>query len=344
MKKNSIIFFVYSIFIAGCISHTPESTYNPVALVTETITVSPTPQVFRTRTFAPSPALGLTRQVAATMIESTRIVQTAQSNEEQEKIAAVKSEFSEICESCNASLSPDENWLAQDCLSNQFMVSSREGSRSIVISYRKITELTGERMRISNVQPLFWTRDGRYLFFTQHFCCIDTDAFGWDGALIRLNLNTGESQVLISGHMNYFSFSPDGNTLIHIPNDHAGGGRPLIINVMDTKTWSQTRLSFSDYEQAGSLVWPPDESGFALTTKIGNYYVGGEVFSVIVTDFSSGSSKIIFTQNSTFVGPIDWSKDNVITLVESCNQLQVDDFNDCVNQFMFYDLNSETFR
>jgi hypothetical protein len=194
------------------------------------------------------------------------------------------------------------------------------------------------------VQPLFWTSDGRYLFFTQHVCCIDTDAFGWDGALIRLNLNTGEAQVLISGHMNYFSFSPEGNTLIHIPNDHAGGGMPLIINVMDTKTWSQTRLSFNDYEQAGSLIWAPDESGFALTTKIGNYYAGGEVFSVIVVGFSSGSSKIIFTQNSTFVGPVDWSEENVITLVESCNQLQVDDFNDCANQFLFYDLNSETFR
>jgi hypothetical protein len=344
MKQNSIIFLLCCIFIAGCVSVTAEAVYPPATLNTAAITISPVKSLIPSKTLTPSPTLGLTSQAATTMIAGTRIVQTAQSSETQEKIAAVNSEFLEICESRNPSLSPDENWLAQDCFSNQFMVSSRESSRTIVISYQEIMELTGDAMRISNVQPLFWTADGRYLFFTQHVCCIDTDAFGWDGALLRLNLNTGEAQVLISGHMNYFSFSPNGNTLIHIPNDHAGGGMPLIINIMDTKAWSQTRLLFSDYEQAGSLVWAPDESGFTLTTKIGNYYAGGEEFSVIVVDFSSGSSKIIFTQNSTFVGPVDWSEDNIVTLVESCNQLQVDDFNDCANQFMFYDLNAETFR
>lgn len=346
MKKTIIVILLFVFVLLGC---------NPVSKIdiTSTPDFSPTPFVSKTKTLIPShtsvptktptliPTLNATQKVVATIFESTAVAEATQTFIVQEAIQTAKIPFKDNCNAWHTSLSPDKNWLARDChIDSMFRVSNIDGSKYFEISHNEISSIvladpSDPYITVSDVFPLFWSNDGRFLFFTDYVCCVDTDAFGSDDSLLRLNLQTGEWSEVISGGANYFKFSPLGKNLVHIPNDIAGSGMPVVVNVIDLETWSQDQILLDDYEQAGSVVWSPEENNLVLVAKTGNVYDDNQKFSIIVIDLKTKSSKVI--SHPYYMYPLSWSENNIITLISvSCTK---DDPYNCYDIFLFYDVN-----
>ncbi len=94
-----------------------------------------------------------------------------------------------------------------------------------------------------------------------------------------------------------------------------------------------------DYEQAGSVVWSPDENSLVLVAKTGNVYDDNQKFSIIVIDLIESSYKVI--SYPYYMYPVSWSENNIITLIGvSC---AIDNPYSCYDVFLFYDLSVDGF-
>lgn len=320
----------------------PSSTITPFVSKTRTCIPSLTPAPTKTPTLVPT--LNPTEKAVATIVEATSVVKATQSAVLQVEIQTAQKISGNDCETSRVKLSPDEKWMARDCgRDDGFRVSSSDGTKLFVISYSDVSDLLGftssDTWYVDNIYPLHWTEDGRFLFFSEYICCVDTDAFGWDDDLFRLNLITGEWSRLINGTANYYDFSPAGEKMIYIPFDRSGFGQPVIINILDLETWSQNQILLQDYEQAGSVVWSPDEKSIVLVAKTGNIYDGNQKYSIVIMDLVTDSYKVISYPYHIY--PVSWSENNVITLISvSCAK---DNPYSCYDVFLFYDLNIEGF-
>lgn len=350
MRKYLIIFLLLATIVIGCnttgvITPTamphPSSTLTP--FVSKTKTLIPTLTSIPTKTPTVVPTLNATQEVVSTIFKSTAVVEATQTFIAQEAIQTAKLDLNNDCNAWHISLSPDKKWLARDCQrDNVFRVSKIDGSMNFEISHEEISNLVLEdssNAYVGDVFPLFWSSDGRFLFFSEDICCVDTDAYGSSDSLFRLNLQTGAWSEVISGGANYFKFSLLGQKLIHIPNDISGAGMPVIINIIDLETWSQEHILLNDNEQAGSVVWSPDENNIVLVAKTGNVYDDNQKFSIIVLDLIKKSSRVISYPD--YMYPVNWFEDNIIVLLGvSCIK---DNPYSCYDVFLFYDMNLEKF-
>jgi hypothetical protein len=71
-------------------------------------------------------------------------------------------------------ISPDGNWLAQDCFADKFLVVNLDGSKMWELTYFQVF---GDAPNYPNnsggITPLVWTDDSRYLYFIVYTCCWD---------------------------------------------------------------------------------------------------------------------------------------------------------------------------
>lgn len=349
MRKFLIVYILFTCILIGCSvadvinTATPQPFSTLTPFVSKTKTLIPTLTSIPTKTPTLAPTINATQEVVSTIFESTAVVEATQTFIIQEAIRTAKLDLNNDCNGWHISLSSDKKWLARDCQrDNVFRVSKIDGSKSFEISHEEVSNLVLEDSSngyVDGVFSLFWSSDGRFLFFSEYICCVDTDAYGSLDGLIRLNLQTGELSEVISGGANYFNFSPTGKKIVHIPFDRSGFGHPVIINILNLETWSQNQVLLQDYEQAGSVVWSPDENSLVLVAKTGNVYDDNQKFSIIVIDLIESSYKVI--SYPYYMYPVSWSENNIITLIGvSC---AIDNPYSCYDVFLFYDLSVEGF-
>lgn len=120
------------------------------------------------------------------------------------------------------SISPDENWVASDCRFNGdfFRVFQTQGNQVWDIPYSAIFKSYPEFL--GSVRALYWSLDGKYLYFANSSCCANTDAWTNGDALYRINLWDGNWVLVVPGNFNYYSVSPNGQKLLYLLDNQAG--------------------------------------------------------------------------------------------------------------------------
>lgn len=298
IKLSSLILLGLSI-ISACINqkdlalpYSPSQT--PVAMFTSipTLTYTPKPEVF---TEIPKP------------IETQYDLNT-------EFKSACQKEFSEY----NALISPDGNWLAEDCYSVQGMqVSDKMGTKIYIVPIKKFyndplfPELSG------SVRPVHWTKDSQYIYFTVYLEQWNDGSFSaFDSAphLKLLKVANGEINDVLAGNF-YYSFSPTDRRLIEIQQNE----QPLKLIVHDLKTGDLVSLSpvgNPNYRQAGNVIWSPDGLRFVFVNAFGGE-IGGEMIeqmiqSLILVNIENMTQEIIVDEISGSITPISWDENNII--------------------------------
>jgi hypothetical protein len=280
---------------------TPELTLTPAISPLPTLTerLLATPAPFMT----PKPSR--TVDATSTSIELTDIAVSTQN-----------AAFPESCGSFYPSVSPDGNWLADDC--EEFHVVSRDGQKKVIITH---AELAPPHSEVHSVTSVNWSKDSQYLYFTTHFCCADTDAYGWGGPLYRLDTQSSTWVKMKDGYFNYYSFSPTGR-LLYILHDTSASGMPVQFHLLDLKSGAEQILKLQGFAQAGNLLWNEDGTRFVTVAKIGNFYIENSQFALFLVSLNDLSVTTLMPLSKHSIELTTWASDGVLTIEQDCSNTE----------------------
>jgi hypothetical protein len=173
--------------------------------------------------------------------------------------------------------------------------------------------------------PYRWSRDSRYLYFNIHVAIDGYVPFYQGGGLQRLDVLNGEvSEILPSGELisvnssthyrwNFpaFSLSPKDDKLAYITR--MDNGIQLVIR--DMKTNLENSLNFTQYSDAGRIIWSPKQGYLALAASGGTNWSNTLGFVEVVEVDTLASRTVVENKNGVF-DPIVWLNSHTILLKE----------------------------
>lgn len=319
MNRYSKILYlpiIIAYIISGCrtvpansITETPQEVSqvtvepSPMAALPSSPTSGPTDTSFVQPTFTPEAIQTLTTTSSTPFLVMTKF-----------PIACQDEYFSQYTK-----ISPDGNWLAQDCSYNGTMkVSNQDGVSFFAVDSRdyfhdpNFPELTGL------VRPVHWTNDSRFIYFTvtpeqwNDGAYLSLDSFA--PLLGRMDIGNGEIYTVLTGAF-YHSFSPTDRRLIEIQEfEH-----PVKLIIHDLNTGLYQTLIPDDnpqYSQGVRVVWSPDGLKFVFVAAYGGEF-GDEVSdpniqSLILVDLENLSQRMILSEIPDFIGPVSWDENDMI--------------------------------
>jgi WD40 repeat protein len=286
----------------------------------------------------PTFAYWATAQQSGFDVEYTRVAETKQA------IFSLATSYPQVCgfENEGVSVSPDRNWIAMDCryAGDFFRVFQTNENRIWDIPFSAIFEFYPEFL--GSVRALNWSGDGDYLYFANRSCCADTDAETNGDALYRLNLQTGDWKLLISGIFNYYWFFPDGQRLLYILNNQAGANNFVRLHLLDIKTGEEELMDVDNFEQAW-VVWNHDGMRLALIAQTGDAYTDNRKFTLVVVDLLQKKPQTIIPLTEDGLGVTAWSDDDILTINRSNVMEYNGDYVNFIREVVFYDLKINQF-
>ncbi|HSB00435.1 MAG TPA: hypothetical protein VLE49_07285 [Anaerolineales bacterium] len=237
----------------------------------------------------------------------------------QPAISELKSVFPGMCES-SILMSPDQNWLAQDCLYDSLQVIKRGGSPAWKVSYKEIFGDSEYYPQIAGgISPEHWSKDSQSLYFSVSHCCWDPPyiLLSQTETLYRMDIRDGSYMLLREGLFD-FSFSPTEKRVTFI--EELDSPPTIEIHDMETGNINKIKLSVDDtYNQAKVDAWSSDGLKFVVKTVSGiNYSTKvshDDIFSLIIIDVSNLSQKLILKDLPTpYLEVTEWTEDDVLIL------------------------------
>lgn len=187
----------------------------------------------------------------------------------------LKTIFPGMCDSFQWSFlkSPDENWLAQDCFDDSLQIINRNGVPTKRVTYKEIFgTIDGYPYNEGALQPLHWTYDNQYLYFSVRYCCWDPGIMllAVRATVYRVNINNGEYSSIRSGVFDS-SFSPIDRRIAFIEELTS----PPTVEIQDLTTGivDKVRLNVENqYAQANVDAWSSDSLRFVVSAASGSLY------------------------------------------------------------------------
>jgi hypothetical protein len=252
--------------------------------------------------------------------------------------------FPGLCESSSGSVmvSPDQNWLAQDCAYDTFQVIKRGGTKTWRVSYMEIfgnSEFYPQN--VGGISPRHWTNDSQYIYFSVTHCCWDPFILmlAGNGTLYRMDIQDGSYSFIKQGAFD-FSFSPTDRRVTFIQELNS----PLIVEIYDQKLGNTQRVKLNvdnTYNQAKVDVWSSDGLMFVVTAVSGINYghevFNDDMFSIVIIDSHDLSQRLIVKDLPTsYLEVTEWTEDNVLIFKTG------DEFLSEPIVFWQYDLNTDS--
>lgn len=276
-----------------------------------------------TKTFTPSPTsiIVYSRTPTSTSRPTPTITKTLRPSETPYYL---KADFPKACQEQygghSTLISPDRNWLAEDCYSfGGLQVSNKAREAKFLIPFKKFYNSPLYPNLSGSMRPVHWANDSQYIYFT-------VTPEGWmDGgnisiselapSLYRMNISDGETSKILSG-LFYHSFSPTDRRLIEVQEYK----HPVKIIIHDITSGSNESLipnGDSRYSQAGRAIWSPDGLKFIFVAGFGLEY-GDEVsepmaHSLIIVDLTNLVQQIVISEIPDEIEPVNWDANDVIT-------------------------------
>jgi len=312
-----------------------------VPMETKQTTVTPTASqilVSPTASMEPTFAYWATAQQVRFDAEYTRVAETKQA------ISIFVKQYPQMCgfQLEGVFISADGEWIASDCKFDVggFRVFQTHGSLVWDIPYSKIFPYYPDF--VGGVQPLHWSVDGNYLYLATWSCCPDIDSMGNGNDLYRLNLKTGNWELMITGNFHYYSFSPDGRKLAYTPNNQMDADNSVTIHILDLDTNKEELIYLGNFEQASVITWKQDGTQLVLIAQNGSLYSDNRKFALIVADLQKKRAYIVIPLGEDGLGIKAWSDNDVLTISRS-NVMEYNGYYVNVFDTVYYDLEINQF-
>lgn len=152
-------------------------------------------------------------------------------------------------------------------------------------------------------QPIGWSPDGRYLYFTNSLYGIGGYILFFGGPdLQQADLKTGLVKEILPNMtcLCAMSLSPDGSTVAYLP-----GVEQLELVLHDVATGAEQRLPIdANHHQAGSIAWSPDSQSLMYTMAVGN--PDSEAYSVVKVEVVTLTQTELIHDDARLLQTILW--------------------------------------
>lgn len=204
-------------------------------------------------------------------------------------------------------VSPDGLWTAVDChdVAAIFTVLRADGQRWTI---------GGEPLAASQTltrHALYWSPDGRYLFFAQTLLRIDTDlhAYAQVGTIQRLALATGDVQPIVISVNDVaayaVAFDAGSQRMAWVQADS-----PERLTVLDLRTYAPQKHTLQlELASGGDLVWSPEGDRLAMSAVRAG---GGGV--VVMFEPATGTVVALPTPDERVLRVLAWEPGGLVRL------------------------------
>ena len=155
-------------------------------------------------------------------------------------------------------------------------------------------------------QPVQWSADGRYVYYTDlPYGIGGYILFGGGPDLKRINVETGEITEILpdTGCLCAMSVSPDGETVAVIK-----GIGPLEVVLHHIETGSERKAQIDEgHLQAGNILWSPDGATLIYTMAVSNFEnPDAEQFAIVRVDAATLEQTSLVPDNDSLYNALLW--------------------------------------
>jgi dipeptidyl aminopeptidase/acylaminoacyl peptidase len=224
-----------------------------------------------------------------------------------------------------ASTSPNGKWVAvglvafpRENIGGQpayvrVMIFSADGKTHWTI----IDEWQDVNLGFPTPEPLQWSRDGKYFYFTYRVIPDGCSAFPFLTDLQQVNLENGATDDLLPDSALALALSPDDSQLAYF-------GRGLILRDLATGEERETKIDPGKDFNVGNILWSPDGSALALTLAInpctGPYGVSKTVWaestSILWVDVKTFQQKILVKEDPRLFVTVEWNEPEKLVITD----------------------------
>jgi hypothetical protein len=208
-----------------------------------------------------------------------------------------------------SSRSPDGKWDAQGMVAfpvdggekyyTQLKVNKTDGA----VEWTVVDEWSRWGLGYTTPQPFHWSRDGRYLYFTNEPVPDGCGLFVNGSDLHRIDLSDGSVKEIVPSSGLWLSLSPDETTLAYIGYK----GRGLVVRDLATGLERETGLDPGQDYAAGHIVWSPDGAALVLTLAIHPCSFGwAESVSVVLVEVATLKQTMLIHEDRRLLITVEW--------------------------------------
>jgi len=220
--------------------------------------------------------------------------------------------------------SPDGKWRAHGLVAfpvngrekyyTQLKVEETDGAAE----WTAVDEWSRLALGYTTPQPLHWSRDGRYLYFTNRPVPDGCAVFVNGSDLNRLDLSDGSVAAVVPHSGLWLSLSPDETTLAYI----GYGGRGLVVRDLATGAERETKLDPGQGYAAGHIVWSPDGTALVLTLAIRTCSTNwAESVSVVRVEAATLKQATLIREDERLFTTVEWPTPDKVLLKDDGERL-----------------------
>lgn len=263
-----------------------------------------------TPTHAPMPTSASTATVAPSETPAARTTATPT---EATETSTPTPEFTDWDVRTWTSSSPDGVWTAQTTaafpiadgtyVGEDYYTQLAVARGDHTLEWTVVDEWSRWALGYTTPQPLDWSTDGRYLYFTNRpqpdGCALFTN--GSD--LQRLDLSEGTVTEIVPSVGLVLSLSPDEQTLAYVGYSDRG----LVLRDLATAKERSVNMDDSIQGSRGSLVWSPDGMALMLTVAFPQCAPEDQrMHSIVRVDVATLSATTLIAQDTRLLTSTEW--------------------------------------
>lgn len=181
------------------------------------------------------------------------------------------------------------------------------------VEWTAVDEWSRWALGYTTPQPFHWSRDGRYLYFTNRPVPDGCALFTNGSDLQRLDLSDGTVTEVVSSVGLVLSLSPDEQTLAYV------GYRDRGLILRDLATGEERSVNMDDRVQGstGSLVWSPDGTALMLTVAFPKCAPEDHrMHSIVRADVATLSATTLIAQDVRLLTTTEWPEADRVVLTD----------------------------
>ncbi len=222
-----------------------------------------------------------------------------------------------------SSTSPDGKWIAEGMMEGPFASGDEEKYHYQLkaaradgrVQWTIVDETARWGLGYTTPRPFQWSKDGRYLYWTNKPVPDGCAVFVNGSDLERFDLQTGRGQEIVSQGPSWLSLSPDEKQVAYI----YWNSKALEIVLQDLATGARREATLEgagNNSQAGNIVWSPDGQRFVLAVASNPCDPPNWTHSIILIDRATLTQRVLIQKDKRLLVPINWPQPEQVLLQE----------------------------
>ena len=218
--------------------------------------------------------------------------------------------------------SPDGVWQIEGLTAlpkadgEQYYTEMRVKNTDGSIEWRPVATWSTFGLGYTTPQPLHWSPDGRYLYFTNAPVADGCGLFINASDLQRLDLANGEIQEVLPANTTWsLAIAPDGQTVAYSKTDE------VVLLALDTgEVRSQKVVAAEASYQLGNFAWSPDSQQLAFTIAYAPCQPPAWSHSILSMDAQSLSTTTLLEPDQRRFTITEWAEATQLLLADAEKQ------------------------